>query len=122
MTLFSKLLAFSAYLMLLALILFVLFGQITVRRLRKNLGTKNSLGTEFASGWDMLNVAQALPSCITRKLAKSPISNLFADRDLLEYHTSVFDRSLARCFWYTYMISVALMLLFITANSIGIIE
>jgi len=124
MTLFSKLLAFSAFLMLIALVLFVLFGQITVRRLRKKSETKNSLGVEFASGWDILNVAQALalPKCITQKLAESPISGLYADRELLEKHTSVFDRCLAKIFWYTYAISVALMLIFIAANSIGLLD
>lgn len=124
MTLFSKLLAFSAFLMLVSLVLFVLFGQITVRRLRKKKETKNSLGVEFASGWDILNVAQALalPKYITRKLAKSPIGGLYADRDLLEKHTSVFDRILARFFWYTYALSVALMLIFIAANSIGLLD
>ena len=38
-------------------ILFVVFGQVTVRRLRKNPLTKEGLGIEFASGWDILNVA-----------------------------------------------------------------
>lgn len=123
MTLFPKLLAFSALLMLIALVLFMLFGQITVRRLRKN-SEKNGLGVEFASGWDILNVAQALalPRYITQKLAKSPISGLYAERDLLEKQTSVFDRGLARIFWYTYAISVALMLTFIIANSVGLLD
>ncbi|UTA48658.1 hypothetical protein L1F30_03725 [Simiduia sp. 21SJ11W-1] len=124
MTLFSKLLAFSVLLMLIALILFVLFGQITVRRLRKTEETKNALGCEFASGWDILNAAQALalPRYITDKLAQSPLSGLYADRDLLEKHTSTFDRGLAKIFWYTYTISVALMLIFIAANSMGLFD
>jgi len=54
------------------MVLFVLFGQITVRKLRKNSETKTELGFEFASGWDILNVAQALalPKVITRRLKK----------------------------------------------------
>ncbi len=65
---------------LLSLILYVVFGQTTVRKLRNNPKTKNDLGVQFASGWDILNVAQALalPNYITRKLGKSPISNFFA--------------------------------------------
>ena len=39
-------------------ILFVAFGQITVRKLRKKPKTKDSLGLEFISGWDIINVAQ----------------------------------------------------------------
>lgn len=124
MTLFSKLLAFSAFLMLISAILFVLFGQITVRRLRNKPETKSSLGVEFASGWDILNVAQALalPRYITQKLAKSPIRGFYADRDILEKHTNRFDRFLAKVFWYVYVASVALMLIFIGANSIGLLE
>ena len=41
-------------------ILYVLFGQITVRKLRNNPKTKDALGLEYASGWDIINVAQAL--------------------------------------------------------------
>ena len=40
------------------MLLYLLFGQITVRKLRKNPETKQSLGIEFVSGWDILNVAQ----------------------------------------------------------------
>lgn len=40
-------------------ILYVAFGQITVRKLRKTPATKDKLGVEFASGWDILNVAGA---------------------------------------------------------------
>ncbi|WP_188149378.1 hypothetical protein [Teredinibacter waterburyi] len=124
MTLFSKLLAFSAFLMLIAAVLFVLFGQITVRKLRKKNETKSSLGAEFASGWDILNVAQALalPRYITKKLAKSPMSGFYADRDLLEKHTTLFDRLLANIFWYLYVTSVALMLILIAANSVGLLD
>ncbi len=39
-------------------ILFVLFGQITVRKLRKNPETKDYLGVEYISGMDIVNVAQ----------------------------------------------------------------
>ena len=46
MSLFSQLLAFAVAIMMVALIFFVLFGQITVRRLRKNKATKESLGFE----------------------------------------------------------------------------
>lgn len=35
------------------------FGQMTVRKLRKNPKTKDILGLEVISGWDIINVAQA---------------------------------------------------------------
>jgi len=57
MSLLSKLLAFTTFLTFIAGFLFVLFGQITVRKLRKNPATKNELGVEFLSGWDIINVA-----------------------------------------------------------------
>lgn len=41
-------------------VLFVIFGQVTVRKLRKNPETRHELGIGFASGWDITNVAQAL--------------------------------------------------------------
>jgi len=68
------------------MILYIAFGQITVKKLRKNPETRDSLGVQFASGWDILNIAQALalPKFITKKLGKSPISFLYVSTDLLE--------------------------------------
>ena len=60
MTIFSKLLGIIFIFMLIACLLYVVFGQVTVRRLRKNPKTKDALGLEFVSGWDIINVAQAL--------------------------------------------------------------
>ena len=68
MSLASKLLAIPLLLCIFACIFFVLFGQITVRKLRKNEKTKDALGLEFTSGWDILNVAQALS--LPKKLKK----------------------------------------------------
>src|SRR5690554_349638 len=69
-------------------ILFVLFGQITVRKLRKNPKTKDLLGLEYVSGWDIINTAQALafPGFLSKKLEKSPLSFMYANRS--EEHTS----------------------------------
>lgn len=58
MSLFSQLLAYSVVGCVLSAILYVAFGQITVRKLRKNPKTKDALGLEYASGWDIINVAQ----------------------------------------------------------------
>ncbi len=99
---------------ILSLILYVLFGQITVRKLRKKPESKGRLGVEFASGWDIFNVAQALslPKFITRKLAESPMSNLYANRDVLDENTNLFDRCLARIFYW--LLAVSIVLLFIS--------
>jgi branched-subunit amino acid permease len=81
-------------------ILFVFFGQKTMRRLRKNSNTKHSLGIEFVSGYDTVNVMTALifpklTNKLKNKLKKSPLSALNADAKLLEKHTTRFDRIVA---------------------------
>lgn len=96
----------------LSMILYVLFGQVTVRKLRKNPETKSCLGVEFASGWDVLNVAQALalPKFITEKLSKSEISFFYANTELLVKSTNKFDRSLAFIFYWLFTVSVVSLL------------
>ena len=86
-------------------ILYVAFGQITVRKLRKNPETKNSLGIEFVSGWDIINVAQALamPGFILRKLKNKKSMSLFANTEILIKHTNKFDRTLAFLFYWLLM-------------------
>ena len=97
----------------LAMILYVLFGQITVRKLRKNPETKDKLGIEFASGWDILNVAGALamPRWFNQKLRNSPLSSLYADADILEKNTNVFDRVLAIVFYGLFVFSTLFLIL-----------
>ena len=80
--------------------MFVIFGQVTVRKLRKNPETKDVLGIEFVSGWDILNVAMALglPGKFCRQTKLSPFGMLHADPDVLYEHTTRFDRILARLY------------------------
>jgi len=59
-SLFSQMLAIVGICMFLTAILYVIFGQVTVKKLRKNPKTKDALGLEYVSGWDIINVAQAL--------------------------------------------------------------
>lgn len=96
----------------LSMILYVLFGQLTVRKLRKNPATKESLGLEFANGWDVFNVAQALalPESITKKLSQSPISFLFAKTELLIRSTNKFDKIIASIFYWVFTISILSLL------------
>ncbi|MCF6364279.1 MAG: hypothetical protein L3J88_13245 [Gammaproteobacteria bacterium] len=89
------------------MIFFILFGQITVRKLRKNPETKQALGIEFASGLDILNVAQALtlPKSVAQKIRNNPTGALHADPDLLYKYTTLLDRILARVFYALFVLT-----------------
>lgn len=123
MTLFSQLLGINAILVLLGLALYVVFGQVTVRRLRKNPATKNSLGLEFASGWDVINVAQALslPKSITKKLENSTLSPMYANSSLLRQSTTLTDRILAIAFYWLFTLSSLSMMILVGLNGLGLI-
>ena len=86
-------------------ILYVAFGQITVRKLRKNPVTKECLGVGLVSGWDILNAAEALalPKALTDRFEASPLSAMFANADLLREHTNAFDRVLAALFFWLFI-------------------
>ena len=103
-------------------ILFVLFGQITVRKLRKNPKTKNMLGMELASGWDIINVARAL--AVSRSWAKkaqeSNISFMFANADALRENTTKFDQFLAKCFYWTFVFSGSAGVLLVILDAFGV--
>ncbi len=124
MSLFSQLLAFVAFFMLLALILYVIFGQVTVRKLRKNPDTKNALGVEFASGWDIINVAQALsiPRAWSRKLEGSPLSALYANSEYLHKNTTRFDRLLDAIFYWLFTFSGLAMIVLVILDGLGLFD
>lgn len=123
MTIFSKLLAFIFIFMLIACFLYVVFGQVTVRRLRKNPKTKDALGLEFVSGWDIINVAQALafPASWVKKLEESRISFLYANAKMLRENTTRLDRILGSVFYWTMMLSGLSGALLVLLNSLGFI-
>ncbi len=100
----------------------VVFGQATVRKLRKNPATKDALGIEFVSGWDIINVAQAL--ALPKKygqwlnkgfLGKGVLGLLHANAEVLYEHTNRFDRIMAGIFFVPWVIGgsfgIVLMLL-----------
>jgi len=124
MSTFSKLLAFDFLFILLSCILYVLFGQITVRKLRKNPKTKNALGMEYASGWDIINVASALavPRRLSRKLEKGSLAYLYANSDLLFENTSKFDRILGAVFYWLFMSSSFVCVLLVLLNYLGVFD
>ncbi len=105
-------------------IMFVAFGQVTVRKLRKNPITKNALGAEFLSGWNIINVAQTLafPRSWSRKLEQSPIGSMYANSDLLYENTNKFDRFLGAVFYWpfiTFGLSGAFLVLL---NALGVFD
>lgn len=124
MSMFSQHLAFASLFMLLALILYVAFGQITVRKLRKNPNTKSALGVEFASGWDIINIAQALaiPNSSSKKLENSPLSSLYANSEILRNNTTRFDRILAAIFYWLFTASGISMIILVALNGLGIFD
>jgi len=106
------------------LVLFVIFGQVTVRKLRKNPRTKDELGIEFVSGWDTINVAQALalPNIVIRKLNNSPLAALYADVDKLYKHTNTIDRILAVIFYWLLMFSGLFGVILVLLNAVGVFD
>ena len=95
-------------------ILFVLFGQITVSKLRKNSITRSALGFEYVSGWDIINTAQAFafPSSWSEKLLGSKISFLYANTNLLKENTTKFDQTLGMLFYWTFLLTGFFIILF----------
>lgn len=83
-------------------ILYIAFGQITVRKLRKIPATRDVLGAELASGWDIINVAQAMafPRYWSKKMSESPLSFLHANAEILLENTNKFDRILGALFYW----------------------
>jgi len=115
------LLGWCVAVMFLSLLLYVIFGQVTVRKLRKNPETKHELGLEFASGWDILNVAQALatPRKIHKILENGQLAFLHANSELIAKHTNRFDKVLAIIFFWMFMGSAFCMISLMILDKIG---
>lgn len=109
---------------ILAAMLYVAFGQITVRKLRKNPATKDALGLEFVSGWDIINVANALalPRKYMRRRKKSFLAQIDANPDLLYQHTTKFDRILAKTFFSVWVCSTFSLFSLMVLDKIGVFE
>lgn len=108
--------------MLAACVLFVVFGQVTVRKLRKNPKTRDHLGIEFASGWDILNVAQvlAIPRSWSRRMEKSSLVALHAKSDIVHKNTNRFDKVLGIIFFWTFASSGTLLILLAILSKFGV--
>jgi len=110
--------------MIVDLILFVFFGRKTVRKLRKNPTTKEFLGAEPISGWDILHVANALalPKRLSRKVRRSKLAAFFADPDILEKHVTRFDVLLAKTFWGLWLSWTSALLILMLLDQCGFFE
>lgn len=118
-----KFLAFSFLMaaLMLTMISFVVFGQITVRKLRKKPEMKGLLGVEFANGWDILNVAKAisLPRGLTRRLEKNaPL--FFANSEALYKNTTALDRALGRLCFYSLYLTAAIAVGFVVLDRFNV--
>ncbi|WDE06165.1 hypothetical protein SG34_004325 [Thalassomonas viridans] len=116
-----------AILILLAIVtgfFFVLFGQVTVKKLRKNPKTKDALGLEYMSGWDILNTAQALamPRSWSKKLEKSPLSSIHANSTLLLENTTKLDQVLAVIFYWLWVFTGLSTILLVLLNAMGFFQ
>src|SRR5690606_1832669 len=109
---------------LITCILYVIFGQITVRKLRKNPAAKDKLGVELVSGWDILNVAGALstPKWLREKYSKSSLAFLNADYAFLRQSTTRFDRVLARIFSVIFYSTGISSIVLISLNGLGLFD
>ena len=102
-------------------ILFVIFGQVTVRKLRKNPATKDLLGLEFMSGWDILNAARALswPRRLARSADRGALRALHANSEALYLHTTRLDRVLARAHFWSLMFAGGWIVALMVADRLG---
>ena len=120
----DKLLGIAAAFIIFSALLYVVFGQVTVRKLRKKPEVKDKLGLQFVSGWDILNVAGALsrPKWLSERLRQSPLALTAADERPLYEHTNLLDRFLARLFFYTWTGSVVSFFIIALLAWLGVIE
>ena len=103
-------------------ILYIVFGQLTVKKLRKDPKTKDALGLELVSGWDIINVAQALafPKTWSKKLEERSLSFMHAKASLLLENTNKTDRFLGATFYWLLVITGFASALLVLLNSVGV--
>jgi len=116
--------AISMAALFLTMIFYVIFGQFTVRKLRKNPKTKDELGIEFVSGWNILNVAGALamPKWINRKFKSTPLAFLYANADIVYANTSIFDRVIAIILYALFLFSGFSLIILGVMHYFGVFE
>lgn len=78
----------------------------------------------MASGWDIFNVAGAMcrPQWLSERLRRSTLSFTAADERPIYENTNWFDRLLGRTMFIMMMSAVAVMLVLILLNFIGLVD
>jgi len=124
MSLSSALFGIALLMIVVAWIFYVIFGQTTVRKLRKNPATKDELGVEFISGWDIFNVASALalPRWLNRKFRKSTLYFFCANAEVLDKHTNTFDRVLATIFFSLFYFSTTILIVLMILDQLSVFD
>lgn len=103
------------------IVLFLLFRFTTVRKLKNNPVTQNSLGADFTFVWQSINIARALslPKWLTDKIKKSRYPWLFSDADLLRLHTNKRDKVLAKFFYWAGFLFMTNTIILLLLNAFG---
>jgi hypothetical protein len=107
--------------LLVAGILYIVLGQLTVRKLRRNPATRHCLGVEFPYSGEIGNVAQAFgwPGWLQQRAERGGLCFMVAHSRILRQHTTRLDRALARaCFW-SVMLSGTLVLTYCLIVRLG---
>lgn len=96
-------------------ILFVVFGQVSVRKLRANPQTRKLLGFEFISGLDILGVSLLMsrPRIPDREYERVASKNPYSPSTELLHHMSRFDRLLAQVHYRTIIFTMVCLLFWI---------
>ncbi|MCP4489664.1 MAG: hypothetical protein GY820_20470 [Gammaproteobacteria bacterium] len=99
---FSKFLGVAMLILLMILILYVIFGQVTVRKLRINPATKDVLGFQYVSGTDIANVIKILSISRAKaeRLSEGKMSFLYANVGLIYKNTNQIDRIFAKLLYW----------------------
>jgi len=104
-------------------ILFVIFGQVTVKKLRKNPTTRDALGFETVSGGDIANVAFSLlvPKSLWFRYRQRREEGWPApDPGLLHQHMSKSDRILGKILASIWLATMLAFFAYACAESAGV--
>jgi len=120
MTLELKLFSIIWAIMFLDMFLLLIFASTTVRKLKKNPVTRDSLGFEYVNGYRIFTIAQTLswPQSISNKIQNKPLSFLLPNSELIHKHTNRVDRILAALFYWPLVFwTISILILAILSNT-----
>jgi hypothetical protein len=98
--------------MLVAGVMYLVFGQVTVHRLRKNPATRDCLGISWLSGEDIAHVAFAvsIPRRIHQRAESGCLGFMVAKSEVVLQHTTRLDRILGWLCYWSIMVYLVLLL------------